>query len=107
MTGQPSFADPAALEQAARETPATVTPLMLERLLEHEDFEEKGELPGPAKHRVTVWGPRASTRYPELTYCNVAITHTSPVATAANIQAVLGALHRFRAWRLRNPQANL
>ena len=107
MSGAPLYTDSAALEVLARTGSTSVTPVMLERLLEYNGFEEKGELPGSPLHRVIVWGHRASQRYPQLTRWNVAITHTAGQASAANAQAVLGALNGFRAWRLRNPTAQV
>lgn len=83
--------DPQAILDVIIADPKGVTPLMLERLLEHFDFEHVCDLPTATKATCALWAPRARHKFMQLGQLQVTIYHSEPV-TPTRLRFVIFAI---------------
>ena len=93
------WADAEALRELIEAKPDSVTPLMLERLLEQYRFECLGDVPSQGPVRAAAWAPRDRASLATPATFTVVVYHTELVVRDRVVQVlrVLQALARARA----------
>lgn len=74
------YDDPVALRRWVRDHSQNVPPLLLERLLGHNGFEDVGTMPTKGRARCVVWRHRNATKDPRFAHFRILVYHYEPVA---------------------------
>lgn len=104
MTTPPSIADipwtdAEALRDLIEAKPSGVTPLMLERLLEHHDMTCIGDAPSQGRVRAAIWAPIDRDRLRNGASFTFVVYHTELVVTERVVRALNMLLALARARR--------
>ncbi|MBW7935212.1 MAG: hypothetical protein H3C62_16715 [Gemmatimonadaceae bacterium] len=82
------WSDPVRLAELIQSDPSHVTPLMLERLLEHAGFVDAGTMPTVGGTRCVVWAHRSRQTHPQLARFRVLVYQTPLVGEFRVISAM-------------------
>ena len=95
------WTDAEALHGLIEAKPQNVTPLMLERLLDHRGLECLGDAPSRGPYRVAIWAPRDRDALQNATSFTLLVYHSELVVMERVVRAlnILQALAKARRGR--------